>query len=161
MPATKTAKRRTTKSTAKRKPAKAAQRRTMTATHKKALAEGRNLSAVVERYMRAVNTPKKRGRKVSKASLVARLAKGQDTVRKAEGIEKLLAAQSVRDLKVRLAQAPASPADLTAVEREFVKIAKRFSDARGITYGAWRDAGVSAEVLRKAGIPRTRTTVVV
>jgi hypothetical protein len=36
---------------------------------------------------------------------------------------------------------------IRALEAAFVKIAKQFSARRGITYGAWRDAGVPAPVL--------------
>jgi hypothetical protein len=35
-----------------------------------------------------------------------------------------------------------------------VKSAKGYSDRKGITYGTWREFGVPAEVLRKAGIGR-------
>ena len=44
--------------------------------------------------------------------------------------------------------------DLTALEKDFVKSAKSYSQRKGITYGAWREFGVPAEVLRKAGISR-------
>ena len=50
----------------------------------------------------------------------------------------------------------ASGVDLKTLETAFVKIAKTFGDNRGIGYGAWRDAGVSAQVLKRAGIARTR-----
>jgi hypothetical protein len=39
-----------------------------------------------------------------------------------------------------------------ALERDFVEDAKRFSELRGISYEAWRDVGVSDEVLRRARI---------
>jgi hypothetical protein len=35
-------------------------------------------------------------------------------------------------------------------------VAKKFGEKRGIGYGAWRDAGVPAQVLKKAGVRRTR-----
>jgi hypothetical protein len=35
---------------------------------------------------------------------------------------------------------------------EFVSVARRFSDRRAISYGAWLDVGVAAEVLAEAGI---------
>ncbi|HLH45922.1 MAG TPA: hypothetical protein VKV25_02110, partial [Acidimicrobiales bacterium] len=46
--------------------------------------------------------------------------------------------------------------DLTDLERQFVKVAKSYGERKGITYGTWRSAGVSAAVLQRAGIPRTR-----
>ena len=45
--------------------------------------------------------------------------------------------------------------DIKSLEAAFVKIAKRFGENRGIGYGAWRDAGVPAVVLKKAGVART------
>jgi hypothetical protein len=46
--------------------------------------------------------------------------------------------------------------DSKLLEADFVKIAKRFGEKRAIGYGAWRDAGVCAQVLERAGVARTR-----
>ena len=50
----------------------------------------------------------------------------------------------------------AAGGDIKSLEAAFVKIAKRFGENRGIGYGAWRDAGVPAVVLKQAGVARTR-----
>lgn len=151
-PAKKTATKAATK-TARKRPGP----RHMTASHKKALARGRELSATVDRYLQAINTPKRRGRKVSIATLQKRLKAAQETAKTGSGVAKVLAAQDVRDLKAKIAEATApGTVDLKQLEAEFLKIAKTFSAQRNITYGAWRDAGVSAAVLQKAGIARTR-----
>ena len=153
MPATKTASRKTAKRTTK----KVAKRRTLSSAHKKALAEGRTMSATVDRYLAAINTPKRRGRKVTKATLVGRLADARAKSKSAGGIDKLLAAQGVRDLQVRIAAMDAvGGEDIKSLEAAFVKIAKQFGENRGIGYGAWRDTGVPAVVLKKAGVARTR-----
>ena len=39
--------------------------------------------------------------------------------------------------------------DIKSLEASFAKIAKRFVENRGIGYGAWRDAGVPAPVLKR------------
>ncbi len=39
---------------------------------------------------------------------------------------------------------------------EFTKVAKPYGDRKGISYSAWRSVGVSAPVLQKAKIARTR-----
>jgi hypothetical protein len=44
--------------------------------------------------------------------------------------------------------------DLAALEKAFVKHAKSYSDAKGISYSAWREIGVSPSVLKTAGISR-------
>ena len=48
--------------------------------------------------------------------------------------------------------------DLAALEKDFVSVAKEYSDRKGIAYMAWREAGVPAAALKEAGIPRTRRT---
>ena len=131
--------------------------RTLSASHKNALAHGRTMAATVDRYLAAVNTPKRRGRKVPRATVHKRLVDAQATLKTATGVEKLLAAQAVRDLRTTLAHLDASSgAYLHRLEADFIKIAKTFGENRGIGYGAWRDAGVPAVVLKRAGVARTR-----
>jgi hypothetical protein len=158
-PAKKTTAKATKKTT--RKPAKRATKRpaqrTLSASHKRALAEGRTMSATVNRYLAAVNRPKRRGRKVSKATLVDRLAEARLQAKTATGIDKVMAAQAVRDLQRKVTQLNATGgADIKGLEAAFVKVAKQFSRQRGISYGAWRDAGVPAETLKRSGVVRTR-----
>ena len=156
MPPTKKAAAKPARKAAK-KAAKRPAQRTLSAAHKRALAEGRTMSATVDRYLSAVNTPKRRGRKVSKAALVQRLSDARQKAKSATGVDRVLAAQEVRDLQARIASMnAASGTDVKGLESEFVKIAKRFGENRGIGYGAWRDAGVPAVVLKKAGVARTR-----
>jgi len=38
------------------------------------------------------------------------------------------------------------------LERAFIAVARRFSEQSGVSYAAWRDVGVSATVLARAGI---------
>ena len=130
--------------------------RKMTTTHKAALARGREMSSIVDRYLSVVNVPKKRGRKVSPVTLRKRLAAAEATVKSSSGVAKVLAAQEVRDLRARLAESGGDSADTKSLEASFVKVARQFSANRGISYAAWRDAGVPAEVLKRAGITRTR-----
>lgn len=147
----------TTKKTAPRAAAEKTATWTMSAAHKKALAEGRSLSATVDAYLAAINTPKRRGRKVSKATLEQRFAQAQSHAKSATGLERLLAAKQVRDLQARLAHLSTTTAtDIKSLESAFVKVAKTFSENRGIRWSAWRDAGVPGDVLQKAGIARTR-----
>jgi len=129
----------------------------MSAAHKRALAEGRTMSATVDRYLQAVNTPKRRGRKVTKATLEQRLTDARIRLKTASGVEKVLVAQEIRDLEAKTARLnSAAETDLKGLESDFIRIAKKFGENRGVGYGAWRDAGVSADVLRRAGVARTR-----
>jgi hypothetical protein len=150
--ATTTKKKAATKKAAKKRPQKA-----MTTAHKKALAAGRNESATVSAYLAALQVPKRRGRKVSAAQLRTRLRAAEERARTRIGVDRVLAHQEVRDLRARLATAgDQTGTEVKLLEQEFVKVAKRFSERRGISHGAWRDAGVPADVLKRTGIPRTR-----
>jgi hypothetical protein len=44
--------------------------------------------------------------------------------------------------------------DLSALEAAFVKTAGAYSDRKGISYAAWRELGVPADVLKRANISR-------
>lgn len=45
--------------------------------------------------------------------------------------------------------------DLTSVKKDFIKIAKSYAKRNGISYAAFRELGVGADVLKAAGISRT------
>jgi len=149
--------RRTTVRKSTRKAAKRPARRALTPSHKKALAEGRTLSATVNRYLAAVNTPKKRGRKVSAASLNSRLVAARTRLETSTGVDKALAAQEVRDL-----QSPARAGDYGEHGRR-EDSGSRLREGRkevrrepGHHLRRWRDADVPAQVLKCAGVARTR-----
>lgn len=46
--------------------------------------------------------------------------------------------------------------DRVQLERQFVRVARSYGDRHGLTYAAWRQAGVDADVLEAAGIRRGR-----
>jgi len=129
-------------------------KRTLTPAHKRALARGRTAGAAVDAYLQAINTPKRRGRPVSAASLRKRLADAKARFLTASGVQKLTLAQEIRDLEQRLANA-VKVGDAKALEAEFVKHAKAYGESKGIGYAAWREGGVSPAVLKKAGINRS------
>jgi hypothetical protein len=131
------------------------QKRSMSAEHKAALAEGRNLSRSVGRYLEALEAHKpKRGRKRTPESVKKNMAAVQESLKTASGARRLELIQQRRGLEVEMAGMQAGTPDLSALEKEFVRSAKGYSQRKGITYGAWREFGVPAEVLRKAGISR-------
>jgi hypothetical protein len=136
----------------------ATKKRAVSDEHKAALARGRDHRRVVDAYLRIVGAPKKRGRKVSVEELNRRHDAAVARANEAEGADRLLAIQEAKDLERRIAEfeRAGEGVDLAKLERQFVKVAKTYSVGKGISYGAWREAGVSAEVLKKAGISRTR-----
>ena len=44
--------------------------------------------------------------------------------------------------------------DLDELEGAFVEVAKSYGERKGIAYATWRDVGVSAATLKRAGIGR-------
>lgn len=134
-------------------PAATKQRR-MSAEHKKALAEGRKLGQSVRRYLEALEQHRpRRGRKRTPDSIKKRLAGIEVRLSSASPLERLQLVQERIDLERELDKLEAK-SDLGALEREFVKVAKEYSHRKGISYQAWREMGVSDDVLRKAGLTR-------
>lgn len=135
-------------------PAKKTAKKTMTDEHKAALAEGRELSRAVRAYLEALDQHRpKRGRKRTRGSIEARLATVDAEIETAEPIKKLSLVQERIDLAKEL-DALDETVDLSAVEAGFVNAAARYSELKGISYAAWREAGVPASVLKQAGIGR-------
>jgi len=127
----------------------------MSTAHKEALATGRNEARIVGRYLEALDEHKpKRGRKRTAESVKKRLAAIESELADASGLTRLTLLQERRDLEVELAGMQGGGADLSGLEKEFVKVAKSYSARKGISYGAWREFGVTPEVLKKAGIAR-------
>jgi hypothetical protein len=130
-------------------------KRPMSDDHKAALAEGRNHARTVGRYLEALDAHKpKRGRKRTADSVKKRLSTVEHELKGASGLTRLTLLQERRDLEVELAGMQGGAPDLSGLEKEFVKVAKDYSERKGISYGAWREFGVAPEVLKKAGITR-------
>ena len=130
----------------------------MTAEHKAALATGREQGRVVREYLAALNEEKKPGRKLDADTLKERITQTEaqidtepDLAKRVDLIQRRL------DYEEKLANL-GEAVDLDALEKDFVKAAKEYSERKGITYSAWREAGVPAAVLKEAGVPRTRRT---
>jgi hypothetical protein len=128
----------------------------MSDTHKEALAEGRNHARIVGNYLDALEANKpKRGRKRTPDSVKKRLDAVTTELKDAKSRTRLDLLQERRDLEIELATMQASTPDLSGLEKDFVKVAKAYSEKKGISYGAWREFGVPADTLKKAGISRS------
>ena len=126
----------------------------MTDSHKAALERGRAEGRVVRDYLEALRSNKpKRGRKRTADSINKRLAAIDDELSAASAIEELQLIQERRDLNAELASL-GSGVDLGEIEDSFVSVAKGYGDRKGISYASWRDVGVSAATLKRAGISR-------
>jgi hypothetical protein len=126
----------------------------MTDEHKAALAEGRTQGRAVRNYLDALAATKpKRGRRRTAESIQKRLAAIESELNGNDPLKDLNLRQERRDLQAELMGIDDKP-DLAEVERGFVAAAKGYGERRGISYEVWREAGVPADVLKKAGISR-------
>ncbi|GAC1536901.1 MAG: hypothetical protein NVS3B12_20370 [Acidimicrobiales bacterium] len=126
----------------------------MTDDHKAALALGREQGRSVRQYLEALEQHKpKRGRKRTPDSIKRRLSAIENELEDADALSRVHLIQERMDLENELA-AKESTVDLGGLEDSFIKAAKEYGTRKGISYQAWREAGVAPAVLRKAGIGR-------
>jgi hypothetical protein len=127
----------------------------MSSEHKEALALGREQGRAVRRYLEALELHKpKRGRKRTPESVKKQLAVIESKLPTVDPLTRVQLIQQRMDLRQEL-EAKQQTVDLTALETDFVKAAKGYGQRKGISYAAWREAGVDAAVLKKAGISRS------
>lgn len=126
----------------------------MSAEHKAALAQGRRESRAIKGYLQALAN-RRPGRPVTPASLSKRISEFEERIAKEPDPLRAVELRQQRiELEVALAKAKAV-ADMPSLEEAFIANARTYSERKGISYAAWREAGVPPGVLRKAGIERT------
>ena len=126
----------------------------MSKQHKEALALGREQGRVVRTYLEALELHKpKRGRKRTPESIKRQLADVERRLPTADPLSRVHLIQQRIDLQRELAS-KSETVDLAGLEKAFVKAAREYGTRKGITYAAWREAGVSPQTLKKAGIGR-------
>ena len=131
----------------------------MSDAHKAALAEGREQGRAVRRYLEALedNRPR-RGRKRTRETVERRLAAVEKSLMEADPLSRLHLIQERQDLETELGGMDGAGVDLAEVEDAFIAAAAAYGRRRGISYAAWRDSGVPAAVLRRAGISRSASS---
>jgi len=128
----------------------------MSDEHRAALRQGRAEAKAIRVYLNALSS-RKPGRPPSRDGLERKIGDLQkkaeaetDPLKRVELIEKRIESeQRLSDLQ--------DPPDMSALEEGFVSAAASYSGRKGITYSAWREGGVPAAVLKKAGIKRSRS----
>ena len=128
----------------------------MTDEHKAALAAGRDQGRAVKAYLEglAANKPK-RGRRRSTESMQARSDEIESQLVDAPPLKRLQLTQEYIDLQDKLSSTDVE-VDLSQLEEDFIRVAKDYAENKKISYTAFRSVGVPADVLKKAGVPRTR-----
>lgn len=127
----------------------------MTAEHKAALAQGRKEARAIKSYLDALNS-RRPGRPATKESLQARLEAVTDNLDdEPNTLKQVELFQRKLDIEEQLSDLDGA-VDIDELEKAFVNNAKSYSERKDITYTAWRDFGVPAATLKRAGIPETR-----
>jgi hypothetical protein len=123
---------------------------------KNARLEGRRQAQTVRIYLEALKAsqaPKRRGRKRTPESIRRRL---EDITVELSGepdpLRELKLLQERHDLGNELVHLEQRAPDPSEFEDEFVKVAKSYSERQGVTRVAWRELGVPASVLKRAGL---------
>ncbi len=125
----------------------------MTEEHKVALEEGRAQSRRIGAYLASVEVQGRRTKR-SPETLQKRLEAIEIKLETASPILRLQLFQERLDLKAELAEL-ASNDGYKRLEADFVEVAQAYSARKGISYEAWREAGVPAATLKAARIPRS------
>lgn len=129
----------------------------ISAQHKAALAAGRSSGLAVRRYLEALEVSRpKRGRRPSPDTIIRRLESIGAQLETAEPLQRLHLLQERKELDAQLARFSEETPDITELEKAFVTVAKDYGDRKGLDYATWREVGVPVDVLRQAGIERTR-----
>ncbi len=127
----------------------------MSPEHKEALAKGRAESRAIKSYLKALKQ-RKPGRPVTRESLEAKLKRLDEKIEAStDPLEEVRLRQERLDVEARLAGLEDS-GNLEELEAGFIEHARSYSERKGISYTAWRQTGVPAAVLKKAGISQTR-----
>ena len=127
----------------------------MSDEHKAALAQGRAESRAVRDYLDALRANKpKRGRKRTPDSIKKRIATIDEQIKSADALNELLLTQERHDLAREL-DMMSRAVDVAGVEKAFVQVAASYSARQGISYTSWREVGVPAATLKRAGISRS------
>jgi hypothetical protein len=127
----------------------------MSAEHKAALAQGRREGRAVKQYLEASGN-RRPGRPVTPERLRDKIGALESRIaEEADPLKALEMRQERLDAEAALARAEATE-DFTALEAAFIEHARSYSERKGISYSAWRESGVAADVLRRAGIARSR-----
>ncbi|MDH4276546.1 MAG: hypothetical protein OEW83_00525 [Acidimicrobiia bacterium] len=132
----------------------AAKKAKMTEEHKQALAVGRAEGRMVRAYLEALESSRpKRGRKRTKESIGRRLERIEVELEEADPLKRLQLTQEQIDLTEEL-DGMDNGVNITDLENDFVRVAEGYAERKGITYQAFRQIGVPASVLKRAGISR-------
>ncbi len=125
----------------------------MSDAHKAALAEGRRQGRAIRAYLAALGE-RRPGRPVTAESVRAKLDRIERSLEKeSDPLARVELIQARKDAEEKAAAVEAQ-VDLATLEEGFVANAEAYSQRKGVSYRAWREVGVPAVVLKRAGMAR-------
>jgi hypothetical protein len=128
----------------------------MSEDHKQALNVGRNQGRIVRNYLEGLEATKpKRGRKRTRVSVAHRIEAIEVELAAAKALRKLELIQERIDLTQELENFD-TVVDIDALEKAFIEVGREYAERRNISYAAFRELGVEANVLKRAGITRAK-----
>lgn len=128
--------------------------KTLSNAQKAAMAEGRREARIVESYLQSLEQKQvQRGRRTAE-EITAELDRINREIDNASAIEKLVLMQDRENLQREALEI--GPEDDSELEAQFIVIARSYGERKGISYSTWREIGVPKEILKQAGVPRTR-----
>ena len=130
--------------------------RELSEEHKAALEQGRRAGRAVKDYLTALEGQRpKRGRKRTRESVEKRLAEVGDEIVVAAPLQRLQLVQERLDLEAELERMDADAnVNIDDLEAAFVEHCAAYSASKGICRAAWREVGVPAAVLTRAGLKK-------
>ncbi len=127
----------------------------MSQEHKDALAQGRKEARAIKAYLKAIEA-RRPGRPVTKEGLQARLARVKVKIAASDNpLKSVELIQTRLDIEGALSQLDEAE-NVEELEAGFLSHVGAYSERKGISYPAWREVGVAAATLKKAGVPETR-----
>lgn len=128
----------------------------MSDKQKAAIKKGREESTAVKKYLDSLQA-RRPGRPHDPKRLEARLQKVREELTNTENsLRRLELLETVKRLEKALRDARKNSGAGKDLERAFIQHAASYAKRKGISYGTFRQMGVPAAVLQKAGIKRTR-----
>ena len=118
--------------------------------HRKRIAEGRVQTAAIRNYLNHLATDRRSER--TPPRIQAELRTVQDAAEtETDTIKRLQLVQRRMDLEAELNRSKSAP-DPDDLLSRFIEAAAPYAERKGISYAAFREVGVPASVLRKAGL---------
>ena len=125
----------------------------MSSSHKEALVNGRAESRVIREYLQLIDAQRpRRGRRRSLETITRRLREIEIEIPHSHPVQRIHLIQERINLNAELATNSLSRTQQTQLEKNFIKVAKSFSERHNISPEAWIEFGVSERVLHLAGM---------